>query len=49
MACTAINPGPTDTGWMTEQQKAHMIDFTPLGRLGVPQDCAKLVTFLAGR
>jgi 3-oxoacyl-[acyl-carrier protein] reductase len=42
----AINPGPTDTGWMTEEHKAGMIRATPLARLGVPQDCANLVTFL---
>ncbi|MDQ1013624.1 SDR family oxidoreductase [Streptomyces afghaniensis] len=46
VTCNAINPGPTDTGWMTEEQKADMIRFTPLGRLGVPQDSANLVTFL---
>ncbi|MGW2640975.1 SDR family oxidoreductase [Streptomyces sp. NPDC001348] len=46
VTCNAINPGPTDTGWMTEEQKADTIRFTPLGRLGVPQDCANLVTFL---
>ncbi|MEU3742460.1 SDR family oxidoreductase [Streptomyces sp. NPDC032198] len=46
VTCNAINPGPTDTGWMTEEQKADMIRFTPLGRLGVPQDCANLVSFL---
>ncbi|WP_373303528.1 SDR family oxidoreductase [Streptomyces cinnamoneus] len=46
VTCSAINPGPTDTGWMTEGQKAEMIRFTLLGRLGVPQDCANLVTFL---
>ncbi|CAM5367013.1 SDR family oxidoreductase OS=Streptomyces alboniger OX=132473 GN=CP975_01980 PE=3 SV=1 [Streptomyces alboniger] len=46
VTCNAINPGPTDTGWMTEEQKADMARYTPLGRLGVPQDCAHLVTFL---
>lgn len=46
VACNAVDPGPTDTGWMTAEQKADMIRFTPLGRLGVPQDCANLVTFL---
>jgi 3-oxoacyl-[acyl-carrier protein] reductase len=46
VTCNAINPGPTDTGWMTEEQKADMARFTPLGRLGVPQDCANLVSFL---
>lgn len=46
VTCNAINPGPVDTGWMTDEHKADMIRFTPLGRLGVPQDCANLVTFL---
>ncbi|MDA8372406.1 MAG: SDR family oxidoreductase [Nocardiopsaceae bacterium] len=42
----AINPGPVDTGWMTDDLKTEMADSTPLGRLGVPQDCANLVAFL---
>ncbi len=42
VTCNAINPGPTDTGWMAEEQKADLIRFTPLGRR-VPQDCANLV------
>ncbi|MER7005424.1 SDR family oxidoreductase [Dactylosporangium sp. NPDC000555] len=46
VTCNAVNPGPTDTGWMTEDQKADLIRVTPLGRLGAPQDCANLVTFL---
>ncbi|WP_282793019.1 SDR family oxidoreductase [Streptomyces sp. CC224B] len=46
VTCNAVNPGPTDTGWMTEDLKADLTRATPLGRLGVPQDCAHLVTFL---
>ncbi|MEU6674162.1 SDR family oxidoreductase [Streptomyces sp. NPDC046925] len=46
VACNAINPGPVDTGWMTEELEAEMVRLTPLGRLGVPQDCANLVSFL---
>lgn len=46
VTANAINPGPTDTGWMTEEQKADLTRYTPLGRLGMPQDCANLVTFL---
>ncbi|MFJ1730400.1 SDR family oxidoreductase [Streptomyces sp. NPDC088254] len=46
VTCNAIDPGPTDTGWMTEEQKADLVRHTPLGRLGVPQDCANLITFL---
>ncbi|MEU5654553.1 SDR family oxidoreductase [Streptomyces sp. NPDC047737] len=46
VTCNAVNPGPTDTGWMTDEQKTDMAGWSPLGRLGVPQDCANLVTFL---
>ncbi|MFF9349494.1 SDR family oxidoreductase [Streptomyces sp. NPDC014734] len=46
VACNAINPGPTDTGWMSEEQKTDLIRATPLGRLGMPRDCANLVSFL---
>lgn len=41
-----INPGPTDTGWMSQAQKASVIDQTPLGRIGQPGDVANLVSFL---
>ncbi|KOX21802.1 short-chain dehydrogenase [Saccharothrix sp. NRRL B-16348] len=46
VSCNVINPGPIDTGWMTDENRADGTAFTPLGRLGVPQDCANLVTFL---
>ncbi|MFJ6479263.1 SDR family oxidoreductase [Streptomyces sp. NPDC091682] len=46
VTCNSVDPGPTDTGWMTEEHEAELIRSTPLGRLGVPQDCAHLVTFL---
>jgi 3-oxoacyl-[acyl-carrier protein] reductase len=46
VTCNAIDPGPTDTGWMTAEQKRDTIRASPLGRLGVPQDCANLVAFL---
>lgn len=41
-----INPGPIDTGWMTEQIRAAGIANTPAGRLGTPHDTADLVRFL---
>ncbi|HEU5128280.1 MAG TPA: SDR family oxidoreductase [Glycomyces sp.] len=46
VTANVINPGPNDTGWMTEEQKRGVVDATPLGRIGVPQDCANLVGFL---
>jgi 3-oxoacyl-[acyl-carrier protein] reductase len=41
-----INPGPVDTGWMTDAIRAAGAQQTPLGRTGTPADTADLVTFL---
>ena len=46
IAANVINPGPTDTGWMTAQQIADFTRQTPGGRPGLPDDCANLVRFL---
>ena len=43
----AINPGPTDTGWMTDEIKNHLTSKFLLGRIGLPEDAARLVSFLA--
>jgi len=43
----AVDPGPTDTGWMTEEIKKVLLPQFPMGRIGVPEDAAKLITFLA--
>ena len=43
----AIDPGATDTGWMTEEFKAMAIQGMAFGRLGEPDDAARLVAFLA--
>lgn len=43
----AVNPGPTDTGWMSEELKAALLPRFPFGRLGQPEDVARLVAFLA--
>jgi 3-oxoacyl-[acyl-carrier protein] reductase len=43
----AVNPGLTDTGWMTDEQKKLYKDRLPMGRFGLPDDAAKLVGFLA--
>ncbi|MFF7645654.1 SDR family oxidoreductase [Streptomyces canus] len=49
VTANAVNPGPVDTGWMTEEVRAHCLAATPLGRLGTPQDTAHLVDFLCSR
>lgn len=41
-----VNPGPVDTGWMTDEGRAQVLRQTPLNRLGTPQDTAHLVDFL---
>lgn len=46
VTANAVDPGPTDTGWMDETQRADMIKCTPLARLGTPQDAAHLIDFL---
>ncbi|MBB3111284.1 3-oxoacyl-[acyl-carrier protein] reductase [Paenibacillus phyllosphaerae] len=43
----AVDPGPTDTGWMTNDIKNFLLPKFPMGRIGLPSDAAKLITFLA--
>lgn len=42
----AVNPGPNDTGWMDENLKNSLTSKFPMGRLGNPEDTAKLIGFL---
>jgi 3-oxoacyl-[acyl-carrier protein] reductase len=46
IAANVINPGATDTGWMTDELKDFIKSRTRLGRIGLPNDCANLVSFL---
>jgi 3-oxoacyl-[acyl-carrier protein] reductase len=41
-----VEPGPTDTGWMNETQRADFSERNPQGRVGRPEDCANVVAFL---
>ncbi|CAN5652289.1 SDR family oxidoreductase [soil metagenome] len=43
----AVNPGPTDTGWMDDDVKSYLLPKFPMGRIGEPGDAARLVAFLA--
>jgi 3-oxoacyl-[acyl-carrier protein] reductase len=43
----AVDPGPTDTGWMTEAVQRELLPRFPMGRIGQPEDAARLITFLA--
>ncbi|GGN13554.1 3-oxoacyl-[acyl-carrier protein] reductase [Actinoplanes campanulatus] len=46
ISCNVINPGPIDTGWMSDEGRDLLLRQTPLGRLGTPRDTANLVAFL---
>jgi len=43
----AVDPGPTDTGWIVKEQRRSLEEGAPMGRLGQPRDAARLVLFLA--
>lgn len=42
-----VNPGPTDTGWIDDDLAKALLTFSPFGRIGQPDDAARLVAFLA--
>ena len=46
ITANAINPGPVDTGWMTDENRAAALARTPLRRAARPEDTADLVAFL---
>ncbi|BDS11588.1 SDR family oxidoreductase [Aureispira anguillae] len=41
-----VNPGPTDTGYLTGELYDQVADMFPSGRWGMPKDAARLVHFL---
>ena len=43
----AVDPGPTDTGWMPPSLRSALEARAPMGRVGLPEDAARLVRFLA--
>jgi len=43
----AVNPGPTDSGWMDDELKNTIISKTAMNRIGMPIDAARLIGFLA--
>lgn len=43
----AVDPGPTDSGWMSRELKGILLPKFPMGRIGEPNDAARLVAFLA--
>ena len=45
----AVNPGPTDTGWMDDKLKEELIRRFPMKRVGMPKDAANLIGFLVSK
>jgi 3-oxoacyl-[acyl-carrier protein] reductase len=43
----AVDPGGTDTGWMTDELKGELTRQMGMGRVGQPDDAARLIAFLA--
>jgi 3-oxoacyl-[acyl-carrier protein] reductase len=43
----AVDPGATQTGWMSPEVERSLAASTPSGRVGTPEDAARLVAFLA--
>jgi 3-oxoacyl-[acyl-carrier protein] reductase len=43
----AVDPGPTETGWMSEDLKKSLVEQSAFGRLGQPEDAARTIVFLA--
>jgi len=46
ISANVLNPGPVDTGWMTDDVRVTLTAMQPSGRLGTPDDVANLVAFL---
>ena len=43
----AVDPGITDTGWIPDDLRAKWEAESPMGRVGMPADVARLIRFLA--
>lgn len=43
----AVNPGPVDSTWMTDEIREYLLPKFPMGRIGLPEDVAQIISFLA--
>ena len=43
----AVDPGATDTGWLSPALEHELNAASPFGRIGQPEDAARLIRFLA--
>ena len=42
----AVGPGPNDTGWIDDALRAELLPRFPAGRLGEPEDAARVIAWL---
>jgi 3-oxoacyl-[acyl-carrier protein] reductase len=42
----AVGPGPNDTGWIDDELRAALLPRFPRGRIGRPEDAARVVAWL---
>jgi len=47
LTVNAVNPGPTDSNWMTDEIRNHLLPKFLTGRIGKPEDAARIIGFLA--
>lgn len=46
ISVNALDPGPTDSGWIDEPLRNHLVPLFPRGRVGMPEDTANYIAFL---
>ena len=44
----AIDPGPTDTGWISDELRSQILRASPGGKISSPEEIARLVRLLSG-
>ena len=44
----AIDPGPTDTGWISDELRSEILQASPDGRISSPEEIGRLVRWLSG-
>ncbi|TCI77975.1 SDR family oxidoreductase [Exiguobacterium sp. SH0S1] len=48
ISVNALDPGPTDSGWIDAALRDELLPLFPHGRVGTPEDTARYVSFLMG-
>jgi 3-oxoacyl-[acyl-carrier protein] reductase len=44
----AVDPGPTDTGWISDRLRSEILQASPGGRISSPDEIAHVVRYLSG-